>query len=499
MPPAESVRLRNSFAEVLRRQAAEVLLLVGNAPADEAVLDAVRHIVLSMRDTAKVLDAEEVERACARAAEEAGGPRAHAAMEHLLDVCRALDGIAPALRPMVVVAERGQADELRIQAAALGAPIRVVEDVAGAWAVAREEGMGALVLPVGALRRAVESEPARMADVTTFAYGEDGDLGGRVQAAQAGATGFLPRPLDLAEAARRVREHAIPGQRGPWRVLVVEKDGAHAERTAAALRWPDTTVTAVHGAKQLLPALDRALPDLVVLAADMAGPSPQDLAKVLKAHHRHAAVPRIFLVAPGATRVLVKEAHGVFLRGQEDEALLARAVGLMAQSRRERAMREFDEGVGALSRPAILRAAEREIALARRAGGVLAVMRVGTDGMERVRRRSGAEGEAIVRRVASCLRSATRPYDSIGLIGESGFVILLPGMTARQARVRFAVVQQRWEKAGPTDGDKLLLSAGIADSRSSADDLLVRAERLLLQARAAGAGMVAAEDAGAAE
>lgn len=60
-------------------------------------------------------------------------------------------------------------------------------------------------------------------------------------------------------------------------------------------------------------------------------------------------------------------------------------------------------------------------------------------------------------------------------------------------------MQQRWEKAGPTDGDKLLLSAGIADSRSSADDLLVRAERLLLQARAAGAGMVAAEDAGAAE
>lgn len=485
---AENLRVRENFAELLRRQASEALTLANDARQDPDLLDAVRQMVLAIRESARTLRLDQVERAASRVIRELSGAGANAALEQLLDLCRGLEGVTPVLRPIVVVSTRENEADLKAQTEWVASAMRIVPDLNGARAQAREEGLGALVMPAQALHQVLGADHP-FADTPLFVYGEDDDIPNRLLAVQVGAAAYLPNPLRLHDAVRRVRARIGPENSLPWRVLVVDRTEGGANALATQFASDEIHVTTVKGGFRLLPAMDDHLPDLVLMALKLDGVRATELAAMLRMHHRHAEVPRIFIAEDGESLPRIADAHGVYHRS--GEALATRVMELLERSRRERAVREYDDVTGAMSRAAILRLADREIDRAKRTNSNLACIRAEVDTIEDVRRARGpVVAEEATRTLARVLREELREFDGIGQLGPCGFVALLPNCTRAEAQVRADGARERWETIVGADIrlNRVTCSLSLTDTKGGLGDLLLRADRLLVRAKSTGKG-----------
>lgn len=493
MPRGQSDRLKDNFVEVLREQALEAAQLAQETGDDPDLRVALEDMLDRTRRAARTLGLDAVERA-ASAAVRAVQDGAHAleAVESLVEQCRALDGVSPVLRPVIVVAATAETTpRLRAQAESLAIEVHVVPDAAAALLAGRTEAPAAVVLPAEELGRALQSGEG-LHGLPLYVYGEDGDLGHRLRAARLGAAGYLPEPLDLRDAVRRIRLRLSADPPAPFRVLLVDDDEDHATRVSARLEDEHVQVSSLNDPHALLSALDRAAPDLVLLSAELRGLDALDLVSVLRGHHAYGDVPRVLLAddAEAEARALQADVEAVLRTDAEVSLLHARLRALLDRRRRERALRSLDPTSGVLTRAAVLRAADREIANVQRTRQPLAVVRVDLDEAVRLRAELGRPAvDAALRLLARALRERLRETDIVGHMGLNGFVALLPGCTSLPARARMDQVARRFRElaaADPVLTDTWLVH-GIADTPAGVEDVLLRADRDLLVNRARGA------------
>lgn len=493
MQRGQSDRLKDNFVEVLRQQAIEAVQLAAEARQDPDLREALQDILIRTRDAARTLGVDAVERAAATAVravdEGVGGVEA---VERLLEECRALDGVSPVLRPVIVVAATGdQEPRLRAQAEGLAVAVHVVPAAPDALHRARTEAPAAVVLPATELASALQ-EGETLHGLPVYVYGDEGDLAHRLRAARLGAAGYLPAPLDLRDAIPRIRHRLSADPPTPFRVLLVDDD---AERAAAVARQlDDEHVQVAHLADPhgLLRALDGAVPDLVALSLSLRGVPALELIAVLRGHHRFGDVPRVLLAddAAAEARGLLADAEAVLRRDADAALLHARIHALLERSRRERALRAMDPATGVLTRAAVMRAADRELAAVRRTRTTLAVARADLDEAMQLRKERGRPAvDAALRHLARALRDMLRETDVVGHMGVNGFVALLPNCTAANARARLDAVAKRYREL--VAGDDVLadtwLATGVADTTAGIEDVLLRADRDLLATRAKGA------------
>lgn len=494
MQRGQSDRLKDNFVEVLRQQAIEAVHLAAEAGQDPDVREALHDILVRTRDAARSLGLDAVERAAAQAVravdEGAGGTEA---VERLLETCRALDGISPVLRPVIVVAATAdQEPRLRAQAEGLAVAVHVVPATPDALHRARTEAPAAVVLPATELASALQ-EGEDLHGLPVYVYGDEGDLAHRLRAARLGAAGYLPAPLDLRDAVPRIRHRLSADPPTPFRVLLVDDDEARAEAVARQLEDEHVQVSHLADPYGLLRALDGAVPDLVAISmAIQGGVSATELVAVLRGHHRYGDVPRVLLADDAAAegRGLLADAEAVLRRDADASLLHARIHALLERSRRERALRALDPATGVLTRAAVMRAADRELAAVRRTRTTLAFARVDLDDAMRLRAEIGRPSvDAALRHLARALRDMLRETDVVGHIGLNGFVALLPACTAANAHARMDAVLHRYRELVANDdvlADTWLVT-GVSDTTAGLEDALLRADRDLLATRAKGA------------
>lgn len=492
MPRGMNDRLKDNFVEVLRQQALEAVLLAGDAGDDPDLREALRDMLARTRSSARALGLGAVERAAGsavRAVED--GVHAVKAVEDLVEQCRTLDGVSRVLRPVVVVAATPDNEQhLRAQAEGLGIAVQVTSTVEAAMHAARTEAPAALVLPAEAMPASF-AEDEQLRDLPLYVYGDEADLSHRLRAARSGAAGYLPAPLDLRDAVPRIRGRLSGDPGSPFRVLLVDDDDARLARVGRQIEDEHVQVTPLADPHQLLAALEDAAPDLVVLAEGLRAMDAIGLVAVLRGHHRYDEVPRVLLVEDGEAevRALAADVEAV-LRTDADQALLhARIRALLERRRHERCLRAFDPATGVLTRGAVLRAADRELAAVRRARHPLTVARIDLDEAMRLRQEIGRPAvDAALRHLARALREGLRETDTIGQMGINGYLALMPGCQAPPARARMESVARRYGELTATDGVLVQtgLVYGVADTNGGAEDALLRADRDLLTQRARG-------------
>jgi GGDEF domain-containing protein len=463
---AESERLRESFADVLRRQALEASQLAPLAAADPDLRDALQEILERVRDAARSLNLVDVERAAADAVEGVAAGTGGPAIALLLEQCRSLDVTAEVLRPILVVAGTAQLD-------AEGADPLVwrAASVDDALAVARRQTPLALVLPITALVDARGLDDPALVGVPVYAYGPTDDLDQRLAAARAGAAGYFGGPHELRGLAGRVRLRALSPSE-PDRVLIVGASEAVAMAWVRAFAGRSVEISVLRTRSGLLAALEEVDPFLLVLG----DPHAAELATVLRGHPDWWDLPRV-VVAEEPSPAIVELTLPASLSG---ERLRLQGTALLERARQERELRALERSTGVLPRAALLRAAERETALARRSRRPLTVARVVVDEPAALRRTHGTVAlAAAVRLLARAARETVRDTDIVGRVGDAGLGILLPGATVSSVRVRLMQIERRFAALVQADPrlEGVTVTGGLADTEESPDELFERADR----------------------
>lgn len=205
-------------------------------------------------------------------------------------------------------------------------------------------------------------------------------------------------------------------------------------------------------------------------------------------------------LAAGADDILVKPV-------QPDELLARLRVGrrvldLQTELRRAQESLSYqtthDPLTGLSNRVAILDALRRELARVKREQSPVGVILIEIDQFKQINDTYGhAVGDAVLREVTRRLRSAVRPYDTIGRYGGQEFLLLVPGCdaesaSAQAARLRACLTGEainvaEWGKFKDLEKGSLtpVLNMGVAAGKNirDAESLLKAAEGALARAR----------------
>ncbi|RZA15062.1 MAG: GGDEF domain-containing protein, partial [Lysobacteraceae bacterium] len=161
---------------------------------------------------------------------------------------------------------------------------------------------------------------------------------------------------------------------------------------------------------------------------------------------------------------------------------------------------ERDALTGTLNRRTLDLLVVREFKLA--SSQPLSVLFIDIDWFKRVNDTHGhACGDECLRRVATALRGALRPADSMGRYGGEEFLVLLPGQDGASARVAAERLRQAVERmpvAWQDDVLQLTVSIGLAtrrDGDGQPANLLARADKALYRAKHEGRNRVCAASA----
>ncbi|HRE18300.1 MAG TPA: GGDEF domain-containing protein [Rhodocyclaceae bacterium] len=168
----------------------------------------------------------------------------------------------------------------------------------------------------------------------------------------------------------------------------------------------------------------------------------------------------------------------------------ARIAELEAALREAREVASHDPLTGALNRRGMNEAFAREKARAKRVGQPLAIALIDLDDFKCINDRHGhAVGDAALVQLTRILGETLRPTDICCRLGGEEFVLMMPGSDRAAARKALARVQEAMSAQAVAGTDVTLsFSAGVVqvDDRAQLEDVLVRADRAVYRAKAAG-------------
>jgi diguanylate cyclase (GGDEF)-like protein len=339
------------------------------------------------------------------------------------------------------------------------------------------------------------------ATIPTLFIAEDGSLGPRVTAAEAGASLFLARPIDAETLSLALRQVITLRQVERRHALVVAPH-LRAKELVSALEQRGMRVSVTPDAKSSLDVLRAAPPDVVVVFAGDEPGGALDVCSAVRTSVEWQDIPVIVAGASAATRLAALRA------GADDVATIDAAVDELAlrvvtraeRSRRARQRFDTDALTGLPHRRGFLERVARSYAECLRHDRSMAIALVDVDHFKSVNDRYGHQaGDHVLAAVGRLLASNFRAQDLRGRWGGEEFVLAFPGETAASVRraVRgvlhqLAAIPFLVPDAPPFN---VTFSAGLASSPQDGEAigaLLRVADRRLYEAKHTGRARVVA-------
>ncbi len=342
-------------------------------------------------------------------------------------------------------------------------------------------------------------------DRLPFAYlSADDGVEPRIAAAHAGASLFLPKPVDPYAFGAAADQLLALVHEERMRVLVIDDDPEFVASVSAVLQHEGILVRSARDATSLVETLDDVRPDLVLLDAMLPRVSGWDAIRVVRTSPEHRDVPILFLTSRTdlASRVAAFEAGAddYLAKPLVPEELLARVRVRLDRRRLLREMTERDPLTRCLSRRAVLDALASRLSESRRHARILSIALIDVDRFKRVNDAYGhLVGDHVLVALGRLLNSRFRLEDLRGRWGGEEFLLVFPGETSATAAAvlsrvldEFRVLPFRSER-----GERFFVtfSAGVASfprDGSSVDALVRAADTRLYEAKRSGRSHVLA-------
>jgi diguanylate cyclase (GGDEF)-like protein len=405
----------------------------------------------------------------------------------------------PALRAQLV--QLGQ--EKFLDVVAVATPAEALAEATGGGQLGAALVDSSLGPPAFVLARDLRATPGN--DRLPLAFlSEQQDVDWRVAAAHAGASLFLPKPVDPYAFGTAVDQMIALGQRDKMRVLVVDDDPSFVAVATEVLAHDGILVRSAPDATQLVDLLDDVRPDLILLDAMLPRVSGWDAIRVVRTTPEHRDVPILFLTARTdlASRVAAFDAGADDYLGKPlvAEELLARVHVRLERRRLLREMTERDQLTRCLSRRALLDALASRLSESRRHARGVSLALLDVDRFKFVNDSYGhLVGDHVLAALGRLLGARFRLEDLRGRWGGEEFLVVLPGESAATTAAVLSRLLDEF-RAFPFQserGDRFFVtfSAGVAsfpEDGQSIDALLRAADARLYEAKRGGRGHVVA-------
>jgi len=327
---------------------------------------------------------------------------------------------------------------------------------------------------------------------------ERGDVERRVAAAHAGASLYLPKPVEPYGFGAAVEQMLALGRDEKMRVLVIDDDADFAACVAAVLEPQGIVVRTALDATHLVETLDDARPDLVLLDAMLPEVNGWDAIRIMRTMPEWRDVPILFLTG----RTDLESRIAAFDAGADDylakplvpEELLSRVRVRLDRRRLIRETTERDPLTRCMSRGALLDALASRLSEARRHSRTLSVALIDVDRFKRVNDAYGhLVGDHVLMALGRLLTARFRLEDLRGRWGGEEFVIVFPNEPAATAASVLSRVLDEFRRM-PFQSDRgepffVTFSAGISSfpaDGGTVDALIRVADRRLYRAKRGG-------------
>jgi diguanylate cyclase (GGDEF)-like protein len=402
-------------------------------------------------------------------------------------------------RSLVVSSDADLVSRLEVAALGAGLAVESASNESDALRVLEVVLVDVLLIDLDAANRGglaiLDSLDPSARSIPVVALGSSPTLAERVGMANRGAHVLVDRALPaaqiLATVARSIRAQHIE----PSTVLVVDDDPVVLDMLSVMLGDRGLRVVGLQDADGVWDALEREIPDLLVVDVALPGIGGIDLCRAVRTDPRWQRLPILVLTAHTDDETVV----AAFEAGADDyvpkpvvgPVFDARISSHLERSRLHRLLVETDPLTGVQNRWQSEQTMTRLIRLAARQEQPFSLALLDLDRFKSLNDRFGhMAGDAVLRRFGTILTSSTRGEDVVGRWGGEEFAVGMYGMDAAGAVERLAglletLEGERFAETGPAIS--VGFSAGIAQFPRDGDDLerLYRvADQALFRAKA---------------
>jgi len=152
---------------------------------------------------------------------------------------------------------------------------------------------GAELEALGNDMRGLRQKQGRKMRLVAFSDGDDIAL--RLSARRAGVDALIVGAKTPADVIKRLRSMFEPGSESPYRILIVEDDRSQALFAEGILRNNGMETLVVLDALEVMPALERFQPDLILMDLNMPGANGIELTSLIREQEVFMHTPIVFL------------------------------------------------------------------------------------------------------------------------------------------------------------------------------------------------------------
>ncbi len=350
--------------------------------------------------------------------------------------------------------------------------------------------------------RAIQSRHDARPPVAVISQAAKSSAG--LKAFRAGADIFLARPFSPDELLERI--HKLQGEviSGDYRILVADDDARLAQVTSMILAETGYRVERIEHPQELLAAMERIPPDILIMNWEMQGTASQEQVERLREHGQFADTPIILVsrnpslenrmdaLRSGANALLVRPFHP-----QELTSAVSKQIRRLQALRDQLlASRRYDLVTGLFNRDFLLESLQQTLSdgVDPGDGGVL-FMEI--DNPRRIHRRLSISGtDELLTQVADLIAGHAGPNDVLARFGDYSFALTVLGQSTTEIlaladKVRRAAQEHVFAVSESSITITLSIGASMFDERiKDAQSMVVLSETACGIAAEAGGNLV---------